>query len=76
MACLRLFVDCFWRQACKFIEENLAIRVDTVGKDALINCAKTAMSSKIIGADEDFFSKMAVDAMLAVKTTNAEGKTR
>lgn len=64
-------------QACKFIEENLAIRVDTLGKDALINCAKTAMSSKIIGgADEDFFSKMAVDAMLAVKTTTPEGKAR
>lgn len=64
-------------QACKFIEENLAIRVDTLGKDALINCAKTAMSSKIIGgADEDFFSKMAVDAMLAVKTTNSDGKAR
>lgn len=64
-------------QACKFIEENLAIKVDTLGKDALINCAKTAMSSKIIGgADEDFFSKMAVDAMLAVKTTTPEGKAR
>lgn len=50
--------------------------MDTLGKDALINCARTAMSSKIIGADEDFFSKMAVDAMLAVKTTNPEGKAR
>jgi hypothetical protein len=64
-------------QACKFIEENLAIKVDTLGKEALINCAKTAMSSKIIGgADEDFFAKMAVDAMLAVKTTTPEGKAR
>jgi hypothetical protein len=45
-------------QACKYIEENLAIRVDSLGKDALINCAKTCISSKIIGAESDFFSKV------------------
>lgn len=64
------------REACKYIEENLAIRVDSLGKDALINCAKTCISSKIIGAESDFFSKMAVDAMLAVKTTTSEGQVR
>ena len=35
-------------QACKFIEENLSMRVETLGKETLINCAKTAMSSKIV----------------------------
>ena len=34
-------------QACKFIEEHMAIRVDKLGKETLINCAKTAMSSKV-----------------------------
>ena len=53
-------------QACKFVEENLAISVDKLGKDTLLNVAKTAMSSKIIGADSDFYAKLAVDAMLSV----------
>ena len=55
-------------QACKFIEENLSMRVETLGKETLINCAKTAMSSKIVGAESDFFSQLVVDAVTAVKT--------
>ena len=63
-------------QACKFITENLAIDTDTLGKDALTNCATTAMSSKIIGAESEFFSKMAVDAMQSIKSGGADGKVR
>ena len=55
-------------QACKFIEENLSMRVETLGKETLINCAKTAMSSKIVGSESDFFSQLVVDAVTAVKT--------
>lgn len=58
------------REACKYIEENLALDVEKLGKDTLINAAKTAMSSKIVGADSDFFSKIAVDAMLSVKSVD------
>jgi T-complex protein 1 subunit alpha len=62
-------------QACKFIEENLAIQTETLGKNVLINCASTAMSSKIIGAESEFFSQMAVDAMQTVKIMS-EGKAK
>ena len=55
-------------QACKYIEESLAMRTDKLGKDTLLNVAKTAMSSKIIGADADFFAKLTVDAILSVKS--------
>ncbi|KAH7404880.1 hypothetical protein KP509_15G048500 [Ceratopteris richardii] len=64
------------REACKYIDEKLSIKVDKLGKDSLINCAKTSMSSKIIGTESDFFSKMAVDAVQAVKTVNEKGEVK
>ena len=38
------------KEACKYIKEHLSMSVEEVGKNALINCAKTSMSSKIIGS--------------------------
>lgn len=64
------------RESCKYIEEKLSIKVDKLGKDSLINCAKTSMSSKIIGPDSDFFARMVVDAVQAVKTVNEKGETK
>ena len=61
-------------QAVKFIQENLATSTEKLGKDVLLNCAKTAMSSKIIGSDSDFFAQIVVDSIQAVKTTKADGK--
>jgi len=34
------------------------------------------MSSKIIGSDDEFFSNMIVDALMAVKTTSPKGETK
>lgn len=34
------------------------LQVEKLGKDTLINCAKTSMSSKIIGPECEFFAKM------------------
>ncbi|PAV23236.1 T-complex 1 [Pyrrhoderma noxium] len=64
------------REACKFLVDQLSLKVDSLGREALINAAKTSMSSKVIGGDDDLFAPMAVDAMLAVKSTNARGETK
>lgn len=64
------------REAIKYLNENVAIKVENLGRDSLISIAKTSMSSKIIGADSDFFANMVVDAMLAVKTTNNKNEAK
>ncbi|RMJ27534.1 hypothetical protein PHISP_01591 [Aspergillus sp. HF37] len=64
------------REAVKYMNENVTTKVETLGKDSLVNIAKTSMSSKIIGADADFFANMAVDSMLLVKTTNQKNEVK
>ncbi|KAG6504955.1 hypothetical protein ZIOFF_037303 [Zingiber officinale] len=64
------------REACKYVEEKLSVKVEKLGKESLTNCAKTSMSSKLIAIDSDFFANLVVDAVQAVKTTNARGEVK
>ncbi|KAI9815387.1 MAG: T-complex protein 1 subunit alpha [Phylliscum demangeonii] len=64
------------RRAVAYLNENIAIKVDGLGKETLVNIAKTSMSSKLIGSDSAFFSAMVVDAMLLVKSTDSRSEAR
>ncbi|EEP75542.1 T-complex protein 1, alpha subunit [Uncinocarpus reesii 1704] len=64
------------REAVKYMNENISTKVENLGRDSLINIAKTSMSSKIIGSDADFFANMVVDAILSVKTTTPRNEIK
>ncbi|KAJ1949724.1 chaperonin-containing T-complex alpha subunit Cct1 [Linderina pennispora] len=64
------------KEACKFIADQMAQKVDKLGRDALVNVAMTTLSSKILGTYGTFFAEMTVDALSAVKTTDFRGKAR
>jgi len=64
------------KEACNFIAKNLAVRVETLGRDALLNAAKTSLSSKVIGMEGDYFARMAVDAVVGLKSLDPAGKEK
>jgi len=64
------------KEAIKFIKREMTSKVDALGKECILNAARTCLSSKIIGGEGDFFAKMAVEAVLAVKTMNSKGKAK
>jgi T-complex protein 1 subunit alpha len=64
------------KEAVKFIQGTMATSTEALGEEILLQCAKTAMSSKIIGAQDAFFARMTVDAIQSVKTFNDIGDAR
>jgi T-complex protein 1 subunit alpha len=64
------------KESLKFIKANMAQKTEVLGEDCIQNCAKTCLSSKIIGGQNDFFAKLAVEATKQVKSINSKGKAK
>lgn len=64
------------RESIRYIKDSLTHKVDALGREAIINAAKTSMSSKLVSADSDFYAELVVSAMEAVKMTNTAGKVK
>lgn len=41
----------------------MSIPVSSLGREALVNCARTSMSSKLIGPDSKHFAELVIDAV-------------
>lgn len=56
--------------------QTQAVPIDKLGREALVNTARTSLSSKILGAAEsEMFANMAVDAIMSIKSPkNADGE--
>jgi T-complex protein 1 subunit alpha len=64
------------KDAVRFVKSSLMVPVCHLGDDAVVSAAKTSMASKLLNADELFWSRLAVDAVRSVKTLAANGKAR
>ncbi|KAM7308534.1 T-complex protein 1 subunit alpha [Ixodes scapularis] len=64
------------KEACRYIQEHLTTSVEELGHECVVNVAKTAMASKLIGPDSDFFSSMVVEAAMAIRVSDGKGGFR
>lgn len=64
------------KEACKFIDGELSVKVADLGREGLLSVAKTSISSKIIGRQSDFFANLVVNACQRVASQSSKGTTQ
>ena len=55
------------KEAVKFIKSSLMVSINDLSDHIVLSAAKTSMASKLLSADDEFWSKLAVDAVHSVK---------
>jgi len=61
------------KEACKFIQSDLVIPTDELGKACVIAAATTTMCSKVLSVDSELFSEMVYNAAQAIKVSDGAG---
>jgi T-complex protein 1 subunit alpha len=61
------------KEACRYIQNNLTISTEELGKECVVAAARTTMSSKVVSVDSEFFGQMVVDAAMAVRVSDGKG---
>jgi len=64
------------KEAVKYINGTLGVASEKLGRDVLLNAAKTSLSSKILNTDLPFFAQMCVDSVQHVRSVNGQGEVR
>ena len=59
------------KETVKYIKSSLMVPIDDVSDDVVFSAAKTSMASKLLNADDEFWSKLAVSAVRSVKTSSS-----
>ncbi|OMJ77313.1 hypothetical protein SteCoe_23141 [Stentor coeruleus] len=54
------------KESIQYIKDYLSVKTESLGKDAILNVAKTSLNSKLIGAESDHFANMIVSCVEAV----------
>lgn len=64
------------KECVKYIHENLGVKVD-IKDDKLLNMiATTTLNSKFVGAENNLFSQLVVDAVRSVRIVSPDGKAK
>jgi T-complex protein 1 subunit alpha len=64
------------KEASKYLRDVLSRPVEALGREALVNVAKTTLSSKLISTDAEFFANLAVDAIQSTRRVDEMGNVR
>ena len=65
------------KEAIKYVQSTIAVKSAHLSDDQLLSVARTSLNSKFIGSEDDFFAKMVVEAIKAVRMTSpTDGKDK